>query len=900
VFNKADRKTGVRAPANKLAEYKEKNCNLGVESRAVRKIEFIVTEWGRCGQSSVDNRFVEEIPSMSVDEMTRQFIELKGGGLTIDAEDWTEADTRSKFIDTVLIKCLEWGEQDIRRELSSDRKRLDYLLATTRPVVVVEAKKANLDLPVIKSATQVRQKINRLLNANPGLREHMRQVAEYCWRFSAPVAVLTNGRSYISFIAVRTDGIKWEDGDALSISDIFADTFNFSELFNLLSRQSVVAGRLLSTLIVNKAPVAPQNVLSTYADPNAIMPRNALGLALEPLLREVFSDVTRDDSLEVLEHCYVLPAETKLRDIEFEALLLDKPPRFTDAAIDISSRNAFDKFQESIKDYLNRTRWQQTLLVIGGIGVGKTMFLQRFFKLPPSDDTVRQATCAFFVDFRKPGLDPTKIPELIYERLKEQILDLDGKKLEGEKAGVVYDFLSAEGLEQVFWPEMQRFLRGPLSKLRETDKGEFEKCRVKHLEELRNRDSMFVRGAFRVLRERYHRHVCVVLDNADQCKPEYQEAVYMFSRTLEENLECLVIVALREEWYWHFGKRGGPLSAYHDIVYHIPAPRVRDVLAKRLEYAINLLKSYKIPTARAHLPGDIELEAKHLVKYLDICRRAFFEDECISGFFEYLSNGSVRKGLDAFLEFLRSGHTRIDEYLKALIEAGNYVISFHQVFKPISRGAYQYYSSARSMIPNIYTPITGVKGMELSYFACFYVLRYLASNIKVYSAGGEGFVPLSGVDEFLATLGVSQPVRRDIIVRLVEQELLEPDIKMIKEMDSWSFLRITAFGLYLTRRLAGRFAYLEAMMLDTPLTDAAFHHRVASLYLEGTKPALFQRQKCVKEFVDYLRGQEDLEQMRVQTAGLGSECTPTMGEIAEVAAIDLKEIEEEIKKTPFI
>ena len=59
-----------------------------------------------------------------------------------------------------------------------------------------------------------------------------------------------------------------------------------------------------------------------------------------------------------------------------------------------------------------------------------------------------------------------------------------------------------------------------------------------------------------------------------RCGSAYHEAVYLFARTLEEKLACLIIVALREEeWYWHFGRGGGPLDAYHDIVFHIPAPR---------------------------------------------------------------------------------------------------------------------------------------------------------------------------------------------------------------------------------------------------------------------------------------------------------------------------------------
>jgi hypothetical protein len=255
------------------------------------------------------------------DNITKAFLELKSNGCGIDSEAWTEADTRSKFIDTVLIHCLGWTEADIRRELH-DKKRLDYLLSTTRPIMVVEAKKANKEFPVYDSAVPIKIKIATLLKANRIFAKDMEQVADYCWRFSSPIAVLTNGKTYVIFVAVRTDGIKWTDGETLIIPDIFREDFNFSALYNLLSRKSVVEGKLLSKLLFKGETVRPQSVLSTYADPKAVVPRNPLGLALEPLLQRVFSDVTREDSIEVLQNCYVLPGETSLRAEEFEALLL--------------------------------------------------------------------------------------------------------------------------------------------------------------------------------------------------------------------------------------------------------------------------------------------------------------------------------------------------------------------------------------------------------------------------------------------------------------------------------------------------------------------------------------------------------------------------------------------------
>ncbi len=320
-------------------------------------------------------------------------------------------------------------------------------------------------------------------------------------------------------------------------------------------------------------PSPPVSVTSTYADPDAIVQRNLVGLRLESVIRRVFTDVTRDDSNEVIEHCYVLPGETTLRNQEFEALLLDRPPAYVSSVVDVRSGNAFRKFQAKISSCLTPQHAAQTLLVIGGIGVGKTMFLKRFFTLNPENDATHRDTCAFFIDFRKPELDPTRIGDLIYRRLREQIEALDEHLVPGETT--TYDLLSQEGLTQVFWPQIARFNK--LTKnIKDSEPSTYAKLLLDEFIKLRASDREFVVGACRVLRERYHRHVCIILDNADQCEPAYQAAVYVISRTIEDETRGLIIVALREEWYWHFGTRGGgPLSAYHDIVYHIPAPRER-------------------------------------------------------------------------------------------------------------------------------------------------------------------------------------------------------------------------------------------------------------------------------------------------------------------------------------
>ncbi|MBM4036452.1 MAG: hypothetical protein FJ291_32350, partial [Planctomycetes bacterium] len=224
---------------------------------------------------------------MDRDRLTEAFAALKSHGCDIDSEDWSEADTRSKFIDTVVIECLGWEEPDIRRERSTDGLRLDYVLSIAQPIIVVEAKRASFVLPVTRAKGRHRVRLGSLLAANPTLHDAIMQVRAYCDQASVAVAALTNGRTYIVFLAVRTDGVRWEDGDALVFPDIFAADFDFTDMFTLLAKEAVVKGELHGALLHEAPPTSLATVLSTYESPDASIPNNALGLALEPLLETV-------------------------------------------------------------------------------------------------------------------------------------------------------------------------------------------------------------------------------------------------------------------------------------------------------------------------------------------------------------------------------------------------------------------------------------------------------------------------------------------------------------------------------------------------------------------------------------------------------------------------------------
>src|SRR5207302_6014607 len=136
---------------------------------------------------------------------------------------------------------------------------------------------------------------------------------------------------------------------------------------------------------------------------------------------------------------------------------------------------------------------------------------------------------------------------------------------------------------------------------------------------------------------------------------------------------------------------GGPRSGFQDLVFHVPCPRAREVLSKRLDYSILLIDGRKALKPKFHLYG-MTVEVDSLIKYLNSLKSAIIDTDDIASFYECFANRSVRRGLDIFLDFVRSGHTQSDMYLNALISEGKYRIGFHQFFKSVTRGDYAYYS----------------------------------------------------------------------------------------------------------------------------------------------------------------------------------------------------------------
>lgn len=792
---------------------------------------------------------------------TENFAALLKDCPTIDAESWTESDTRSKLIDRLFVDCLGWNERDIRRELSKDKQRLDYLFHTTVGMLVVEAKKYGVQFPLIKRPKR-RVRIESLIAANPGLQEPIQQAAGYAHTYGIEYACVTNGRTFIVFQASRTDGRPWAESDCICFADIFDSKTNHAELYACLSRTSVGNGEL-GHEINQQRPTECHSILSRYLEPDITIPKNEVGVALEPLLGKLFTGTEIDSDSEFLRRCYVLPPEGSLQDPNVEQPLIDLPPTRDPSTISIHNRNTFEQFRKAVQNAFDDVASSRLLLVVGDVGVGKTIFLKRFFSVELCASDLATSTVVCHVDFRSITPESTNVGEMVLARVGEFFDRMDERFAAGGTKPRVdsTDLSSKSVLEQVFKYELAQFKRLRVSA---TD-GQVED----ELSALKKDAKLFVRRIIEYFKSEHKWNFCLVIDNADHHDEAFQRRVYQVARELECSIGCTIIITLQEQWFWQHSASDGVLSAYQDTVFHIPAPQVRYVIGKRLRYAIEECHANRIRVRGFGMGTNINVEVKHLESFMRACEASFFEKSETSMALECISCGDARRGLAVFCDFVRSGHTKAIEYMKAILANMPFAFTVGEVMNSIIKSQHKHYSGFRSYVPNPFVVPGSARTDQTPRFLVLHLLQELDGCYKGAVPGvGRGFAPRKNLEAMMFQSGLVTPDYGEILAGLCRRRLIAPDAYSAKRPAGANYYRQTAMGRYVLQQAVFNSVFVEACMLDTPICDVPKRTYIADRYSDGAVVLDEKlRREAMKCFLEELDAHEQRENHTLLVAG---------------------------------
>jgi len=460
-------------------------------------------------------------------------------------------------------------------------------------------------------------------------------------------------------------------------------------------------------------------------------------------------------------------------------------------------------------EFLAESLSRRPVLLIGDIGVGKTMFIKHFYQVRAAD--LLSEALVFYIDF---GVRPTfeqDIGKFIADEVRRQLLENYDIDIEARK------FVFA-----VLHGDVKRFNESIYADIRDTAPTAFRQKRLEYIEEKVADKENYLRLCLNHIFKGQRKQIVIFLDNVDQRSYDFQDQAFLVAQTLAASWPATIYISLRPETF-HRSRISGTISAYHPKAFTIAPPRVDEVVNKRLRYGINLLDR----GAAFGLGNAVSVRSANLRDYLSVLIYSFENNRHLISFVDNMPGGNIRLALNFVQTFIGSGHVNTQKILNTYREQGNYLVPLHEFIRAVTYADHEHYSPDASEIFNLFDVSTPDPREH-------FLSAILLSQLDRWSQSSRtaGFVSVADIYMYVQNLGFSPYQIDSNIKRLIQRSLIELPTKSreIEVIEPASYYRITTVGAYYVRRLIRRFTYIDAMIVDTPILDQQVQAQITDVY----------------------------------------------------------------------
>lgn len=712
-----------------------------------------------------------------------------------------EATVRFQLIDQLITDVLGWQKGDVQVERYERGDFTDYECGSPS-MLVIEAKRSSTHFRVPAGFNQKICRIKTLCESSADVEAAISQAINYCRERSIQYGAVCNGTQLAIFIGTRLDGVPSIDGKALvflSLEDMLA---RFQDLWDALSPPGMAEdylGRVLKTPLLPPPPLKLSGRILGYPGHKN---RNPIATELQILGGLFIDDLADDPSLseEFLREAYCRSGALSQYALVSKELLKTRYTTFFEQQTGVSVLPASDKKGTSSQlttDIIAAGLSRRPILLVGDVGVGKTTFVKNLIKVEAKEEM--KNAIVLYIDFgSKPAvaeeLRSYTVGEITRQLREDHGIDLEDKQF---VRGVHNQRITAFG-------------KGIYSELRELDPAQFKLKEIEYIAGLVADKEEHLRLSLEHASKGQKRQIVVFLDNVDQRAAQFQEEVFLIAHSIASNWPVTAFVALRPETF-SLSRAKGTLAAYQPRVFTIEPPRVDQVILKRLQFALTLLQdSGRLPG----MPDGFSLQSRRLELYLSMLIDAFTNRREIIEFVDNMCSGNVRRALEYIQSFVGSAHVDSSKILEAMERNGRYVLAIHEFIRAVLHKDGEYYDPrAVPTIPNLFDIVANDRR---EHFACLLTLSYIEHAGQI--GGSHGYVERKKIYDFLRESGFHQDQVVSTVSRLLEAELVLTPVGLKGSQEER--VRITTAGAYMLKKLCVSFAYLDAMIVDTPITEA--------------------------------------------------------------------------------
>ena len=363
--------------------------------------------------------------------------------------------------------------------------------------------------------------------------------------------------------------------------------------------------------------------------------------------------------------------------------------------------------------------------------------------------------------------------------------------------------------------------------------------------------------------------VLVVLDNADQKPTDFQVAVYDTAQQLATALPATILISLRESTYYRLCRLPQADAFSQQDVFHIRAPNIQSVVDSRFDFLAKELAHTKQTITSAH---GIDLTITDIERFTRLLKRSLLEGKDAARIAELLasvSNGSVRESLNLIYDFLTSGHTKMEEYIRDYAVSETSRIPFHEFLSSIMLGDMAYFREDQSRAFVDLFARSAVPGdSHFTRLRLLYLVRAVSPSNELRP---DDYVRLDRVRDEMLMVGVPDTVLAAHLQTLIRYGLLHTDTQTLLdepaslgiEYEGVNSVHISASGQYYLDVLAGRFEYLQRVIPDVPIRDSDALAALESIFGRyRSNPAsmpIDQAAICVRALLQYFEAEEERE-----------------------------------------
>lgn len=689
-----------------------------------------------------------------VDTALQSFLDIKKFADENIGTIITEADTRLKLINDILVDVLGWKKESISAEDHTESGYIDYLLSSGgRNLFLVEAKRLSFDILSTKIPEYRFYKVG-----GPALQagqDGIEQATSYCRDKSIEYSSLTNGISWVGFRALRIDGIQYKDGQAAVFPNLEAIQKNFAAFYELFSLEGV--SRKMYKIYLDRAEGSPLSTTDPLVRtiPSSrihLLRKNDLSVDLEAVFDEFFQTITDNDDEEFLSSCFVETPESHEADRSLK--------KITREIVNSIRTDAGAQLEKEIASSFESKKGQ-TVLLVGNKGSGKSTFIDRFFRLV-LDRSIKDKCLILKIDLSRAsgsieGLQEWLTDELI-ERAEAELYD--GKNPE-------YDELVG-----IFFDHYQRWSTGEHKHLYDSDPTLF-KIKFGEFLDTRRREKPN-RYLHSVLKRAIRQRTlvpCIIFDNADNFPSEFQDAVFQYAYSLFKEVNpSVVIVPITDRTIWRLHKTGA-LQSYHSKSFYLPVPSPKEVINKRVLFIKRKLSEGKERSREYFTSKGLRIKVENIKFFAACVEQAFIKTDYVARRIGGLSNYELRRSLQLSKEIITAPILKVEELMAANFSKDSVKIPFFIITKAILYGNYNKFQDSNEYVVNLFEPETDCLNSPLLRLS---LLRLLLDRHNASKGGIDSYISFEEIESFFEPMGVDTNALLSSVYELTKARLADP------------------------------------------------------------------------------------------------------------------------------